>query len=194
MTTLTSRFQEALNLALRLHADQRRKGTDVPYIAHPLAVTSLVLEAGGGENEAIAALLHDAIEDQGDKTSLAEIRQRFGESVAVIVEGCTDAWKKPKPPWRDRKEAYIAHLQNAPAPERLVAAADKLHNARSLLADYGELGEEVWGRFNGGKEGTLWYYRSLVEAFRSFGRTPLVDQLEWVVSEIERLASKDMSD
>jgi (p)ppGpp synthase/HD superfamily hydrolase len=190
VTTLSSRFEEALTLATRLHAGQCRKGTDTPYIAHLLGVASLVLEGGGGEDEAIAALLHDAVEDQGDKVTLEEIRRRFGERVAAIVKGCTDATTLPKPPWRARKEAYIAHLREAPAPERLVAAADKLHNARAILADYCALGEAVWARFNGGKAGTLWYYRALVETFRAAGPTPLVEELERVVSEIERLASE----
>ncbi|MFX1301633.1 MAG: HD domain-containing protein [Promethearchaeota archaeon] len=189
MAKLTHRFQEALIFATQLHAGQNRKGKDVPYIAHPLAVASLVLEAGGGEDEAIAALLHDAIEDHGDKISLDEIRQRFGDAVADIVDGCTDARTVPKPPWRRRKEAYIARLRHAPPSERLVSAADKLHNARSILIDYRVLGEGIWDRFNGGKEGTLWYYRALLETFQVSGPALLVEELERVVSEIERLAA-----
>jgi hypothetical protein len=189
MTELSSRFEEALILATRLHAGQRRKGKYVPYIAHLLAVTSLVLEHGGGEEEAIAALLHDAIEDQGHRVSLEEIHQRFGEVVANIVKGCSDATGLPKPPWRERKEAYIAHLREASASERLVSAADKLHNARCIRADYRALGEELWERFNGGREGTLWYYRTLVETFQAAGPTPLVEELAQVVAEIERLAA-----
>jgi (p)ppGpp synthase/HD superfamily hydrolase len=190
MPTLSARFEEALILATRLHADQRRKGKAVPYLAHLLAVASLVLEAGGVEDQVIAALLHDAIEDQGDKITLADIRQRFGATVATLVDGCTDARTWPKPPWRGRKETYIAHLRDAPASVRLVAIADKLHNARSLLADYRTHGEIVWDHFNGGKEGTLWYYRALVDAFRSAGPIPLLDELERTVSEIEQLAAK----
>ena len=190
MTNLSERFEEALILATRLHAGQSRKDKSVPYVAHLLAVTSLVLQAGGSEDEAIAALLHDAIEDHNDKISLQEIRHRFGDMVAAIVDGCSDARTLPKPPWRERKEAYIAHLQAAPASERLVSAADKLHNARAILADYRVLGEAVWERFNGGKDGTLWYYCALIEAFHAAGPTPLVDELERVVSEIERLAAQ----
>ncbi len=186
---LSIRFEEALVLATRLHAGQCRKGTRIPYITHLLGVASLVLESGGSEEQAIAALLHDAAEDQGGETILEEIRQRFGAQVAAIVAGCTDAMIIPKPPWRARKEAYIIHLRQAPAAERLVSAADKLHNARAILADYHASGEKVWERFNGGKEGTLWYYRALVEAFRTAGPTPLVDELDRVVTEIERLAS-----
>lgn len=187
MTELTERFSEALILAAQLHAGQYRKGKSVPYLGHLLAVASLVLESGGNEDQAIAALLHDAIEDQGDKVSLEEIRQRFGDAVAEIVDGCTDARSFPKAPWRERKEAYLAHLQEAPASERLVAAADKLHNAWTVLVDYRVQGESVWDRFNGGREGTLWYYRALVEAFQVSGPTPLADELERVVSDIESL-------
>ncbi len=187
---LSDRFKEALILATRLHADQYRKGKSVPYVAHLLAVTSLVLEAGGSEDEAIAALLHDAIEDQGDRVSLADIRHRFGETVAAIVDGCTDARTSPKPQWRQRKEAYIAHLRGASESERLVSVADKLHNARTILADYRADGEAVWERFNGGREGTLWYYRTLVETFQACETRPLVEELDRVVSEIERLAAK----
>jgi GTP pyrophosphokinase len=189
MTILTSRFEEALVLATRLHASQTRKGTRVPYISHLFGVVSLVLEHGGNEDEAIAALLHDAIEDQGDSVSLEDIRQRFGETVATIVHGCTDATTFPKPPWRRRKEAYINHLQVATASERLVSSADKLHNARSILSDYRTYGEAVWDRFSGAKQGTLWYYRTLVETLRAFYPMPLVDELDCVVAEIEELAA-----
>jgi (p)ppGpp synthase/HD superfamily hydrolase len=186
--TLSARFEEALILAVRWHAGQMRKETTIPYIAHLLGVASLVLEQGAGEDEAIAALLHDAVEDQGGAVALEEIRRRFGDGVAEIVAGCTDAWTTPKPPWRERKEAYIAHLRQASASVRLVSAADKLHNARAILADYRALGEALWSRFNGGKEGTLWYYRALVETLQAADPTPLVEELDRVVSEIERLA------
>jgi (p)ppGpp synthase/HD superfamily hydrolase len=186
--TLSARFEEALILAVRWHAGQVRKETTIPYIAHLLAVASLVLEQGADEDEAIAALLHDAVEDQGGVVALEEIRRRFGDGVAEIVAGCTDAWTTPKPPWRERKEAYIAHLRQASASVRLVSAADKLHNARSILADYRASGDALWSRFNGGKEGTLWYYRALVETLQAADPTPLVEELDRVVSEIERLA------
>jgi len=189
MTQLGDRFEQALLLATRLHAGQTRKETDIPYIGHLLAVTGMVLENGGDEDTAIAALLHDAIEDQGDQITLDEIRARFGDPVATIVAGCTDATTRPKPPWRGRKEAYLAHLRHASTAEQLVAAADKLHNARAILADYRVLGEALWGRFNGGREGTLWYYRALVEALRAAGPAALVDELARVVGEIERRAN-----
>ncbi len=186
---LSTRFEEALIFATRLHARQVRKGTSVPYVAHLLAVASLVLEQGGDEDQTIAALLHDAAEDQGGRSTLDEIRRRFGARVAEIVEGCTDSFTFLKPPWRKRKEAYLAHLPQASAAVRLVSAADKLHNARTILADYRQLGEAVWRRFNGGREGTLWYYRTLVEAFQAGESFPLVEELDRVVSELERLAS-----
>jgi (p)ppGpp synthase/HD superfamily hydrolase len=187
---LTTRFEEALVFASRLHVHQVRKGTAIPYLSHLLAVAGLVLEHGADEDIAIAALLHDAVEDQGGAATREEIRRRFGGSVVQIIDGCTDADVIPKPPWRERKEKYIAHIREASPSVRLVSAADKLHNARAILADYRELGEALWDRFNGGKEGTLWYYRSLVEVFRQLsGSTPLVKELDRVVSELERLAS-----
>lgn len=188
---LSSRFTEALTYATELHSKQVRKGSGVPYIAHLLGVTSIALEYGANEDEAIAALLHDAVEDQGGESTRAEIYRRFGNTVIEIVDGCTDAETIPKPPWRERKEAYIAHIFNASSSELLVSCADKLHNARSILNDYRVLGEAVWERFKGGKEGTLWYYRALVEAFRQTGSTPLLEELERVVLELEQLVSRD---
>ncbi len=189
---LSPEFDEALTFASRLHACQARKGTTIPYLSHLLAVTAIVLEYGGGEDEAIAALLHDAIEDQGGPVTGAEIRRRFGERVVAIVKGCTDADTVPKPPWRQRKEAYVAHVGAAFSSIRLVSAADKLHNARSILADYRLLGEALWGRFRGDRDGTLWYYRALVDAFRAAEAepTPLVKELERTVGELERLGRR----
>lgn len=190
---LTARFAEALVFATQLHAEQTRKGTAIPYISHLLAVTSIVLENGGNENEAIAALLHDSIEDQGGAATREELRRRFGNAVVAIVDGCTDAEVMPKPPWRARKEAYIAHIRHASSSVLLVSAADKIHNARTVLADYRVLGDSLWTRFNGGKDGTLWYYRSVTNALKEAGMNPVVEELERVVSEIERLAGKHLS-
>jgi GTP pyrophosphokinase len=187
---LSQRFIDALTFATTLHANQIRKGSGVPYISHLLGVTSIALEHGANEDEAIAALLHDAIEDQGGAATREEIRRRFGDMVTEIVNGCTDADTTPKPPWQQRKEAYIAHIPTASTSVRLVSAADKLHNARSILTDYYIVGEAVWKRFQGGKEGTLWYYRSLVVAFRQAGSSPLIDELERVVSELEHQVDK----
>jgi (p)ppGpp synthase/HD superfamily hydrolase len=184
---LTQRFKEALDYALELHGDQQRKGSDTPYVAHLLAVASLVLEDGGDEEQAIAALLHDAPEDQGGRETLEAIRQRFGDRVADIVHGCTDTYETPKPPWRQRKENYLEHLKIAPVEVRRVSLADKLHNARSILTDLLRSGEDVWERFNGGKDGTLWYYRSLLVVFRSRSDSPLVTELGWVLQRIESL-------
>jgi (p)ppGpp synthase/HD superfamily hydrolase len=186
---LSVRFTEAFTFATQLHVNQTRKGSGIPYIAHLLGVASIALEYGASEDEAIAALLHDAIEDQGGTTTREEIRRRFGDTVTAIVDGCTDSDTTPKPPWRQRKEAYIARMGTASASVRLVSASDKLYNAWSILKDYRLLGEAVWERFQGGKEGTLWYYRALVEAFRSTQVTPVVEELERVVDELERLAN-----
>lgn len=188
---MTSRFEEALGFAAQLHREQCRKGSNVPYVSHLLAVSSLVIEHGGDEDQAIAALLHDAIEDQGGPRARAKILRRFGERVTRIVEGCTDSQADPKPPWRARKEAFIAGISGKSRSVQLVCAADKLHNARCILSDYRNVGEKVWRRFKGGgREGTLWYYRELANALFQSGPTELVDELERVVGEIERLANK----
>jgi len=187
--TFTHRFEDALVLTHQLHAKQKRKGTSIPYVGHLLAVSSIVIENGGTEDEAIAALLHDAIEDQGGDRIRRVIRERFGEKVLAIVEGCTDTDETPKPPWRKRKEDYIAHVRHASPSVRLVSMADKLHNARSILQDYRTFGENVWKRFSGGKDGSLWYYRSLVEVFRESGSSPLLEELDRVVRTLESLAA-----
>lgn len=186
---LSHRFTEALIYATELHATQTRKGSKVPYISHLLGVASIALEYGADEDEAIAALLHDAIEDQGGPPIRAEIRLRFGDRVTEIVDGCTDADTTPKPPWEERKKAYINSISNASASVRLVSAADKLHNVRSILKDYRMLGDFLWDRFKGGKEGTLWYYSALVEAFYKAESTPIVAELNRLVRELEDLVS-----
>ena len=185
---LTSRFNEAFRYAAHLHTRQVRKGSGTPYIAHLMSVAALVLEDGGDEDQAIAALLHDAVEDQGGLATLAEIQQRFGERVAGIVDGCTDTYETPKPAWRWRKERYVCHLRAAPVEVRRVSLADKLHNARTLLNDLRQDGERTWQYFNGGQEGTLWYYHTLVEIFREVCTSPMVEELARVVAEVERLA------
>ena len=187
--TLTHRFEDALVLAHQLHVKQKRKGTSIPYVGHLLAVASLVIENGGTEDEAIAALLHDAIEDAGGDRIRRVIREQFGENVLAIVEGCTDTDETPRPPWRKRKEDYISHVRHATPSVRLVSMADKVHNARSILQDYRTYGDDVWRRFNGGKDGSLWYYRSLVEAFREAGTSPLLKELDRVVSTLETLTT-----
>jgi (p)ppGpp synthase/HD superfamily hydrolase len=185
---LTPRYEAALVMATQLHAMQTRKGSEVPYVSHLLAVSSLVIEYGGTEDQAIAGLLHDAVEDQGGMETLARIRDHFGSGVADIVDHCTDAYEEPKPEWRPRKEAYIADIRNMPASAALVSCADKLHNSRAILSDLREVGDDLWSRFTGKKEGTLWYYRSLVEAFEAVFPNRLTDELRRTVEEIERLA------
>jgi len=187
---LTPRFEEALVFATQLHARQIRKGSQTPYVAHLLGVTALVLENGGDEDTAIAALLHDAVEDQGGLKTLNEIRQRFGTRVADIVEACSDTFTFPKPPWRKRKQAYLDHLPDTTPEARLVSLADKLHNARSILRDLSQDGELVWNKFNGGKQGTLWYYHSLVEIFQQLDDNYLVSELTRVVSEIDAYSNQ----
>lgn len=185
---LSNRFEQALVYAAIVHAGQLRKGTEIPYLAHLLGVASIALEYEANEDEAISALLHDAVEDAGGLDRLEDIKSRFGEHVAEIVAECTDAYVVPKPPWRERKKKYIEHITQASKSARLVSAADKLHNARSILKDYRVEGEALWPRFNGGKEGTLWYYRALVRAFQSIENSELTDELNRVVSEIEQIA------
>lgn len=185
---LSERFEKALIYATVIHAGQFRKDMGVPYIAHLLGVASIAFEYGADEDEAIGALLHDAAEDAGGLGRIEDIRVRFGDKVAEIVKGCTDAVTIPKPPWRERKETYIAHLAEATASTRLVPASDKLHNARAILRDLRLHKDALWSRFKGGKDGSLWYYRSLVAAFRQHGQSELVDELDRVVTEIEALA------
>ena len=188
MPKLSPRFDQALLYSAELHRHQMRKGTAVPYIAHLLSVAALVLEDGGSEDEAIAALLHDAVEDQGGQATLAHIRRHFGEQVAGWVMELSDTDEVPKPPWQGRKEEYLDHLAQA-SPEVLrISLADKLHNARSILDDLRQSGSQTWERFNGGKAGTLWYYRSLADLFKARLASPRASELERVVSEMEALA------
>jgi (p)ppGpp synthase/HD superfamily hydrolase len=180
------RFIEALGYAARIHSRQIRKKTGRPYIGHLLNVTSIVIEYGGDEEMAIAALLHDAVEDQGGLPRLREIRRKFGERVAHIVDGCTDCYSEPKPPWLKRKRSYVARIASESEDVRLVSAADKLSNVRETLHDLRVHGERVFKRFKGKKQGTLWYYCALVEEFRKAGSNPLVEELDCVVTELER--------
>ena len=187
----TARFDQAVVYAHHLHQKQVRKGSETPYIGHLLAVASLVIEDGGDEEQVIAALLHDAVEDQGGKETLEDIRQRFGEHVAEIVDYCSDAYGFPKPPWKARKEQYLSRLRGAPPYVLRVSLADKLHNARAILLDLRTQGTQVWSRFNGGRDGTLWYYRSLAAIFTEVSTSPMAGELVRVVGEIERLAAQD---
>lgn len=152
-----------------------------------MGVASLVLEAGGDEDLAIAAFLHDVVEDCGGHPMLNRVRRLFGKRVAEIVDGCTDAYTVPKPPWRERKESYIRRLQKETAGTRLVSAADKLNNVRSILSDYRALGESVWSRFNGGRDGTIWYYRTLRDEFLRKDNNRITVDLDLAVQELESL-------
>ena len=185
--TYGERFEEALRYAARLHQAQLRKGTNIPYVTHLLAVAAIVGEHGGTEDEVIAALLHDAIEDQGGAATRKEIRRRFGDAVGSIVDGTSDTDVVPKPPWPERKQNYVAHVRTASRSVRLVSAADKLHNARSILKDLRAEGDAAWRRFNAGREDQLWYYRALVDAFREAGDLEdLIQELDGVVEDIEQ--------
>jgi GTP pyrophosphokinase len=186
MTTLTKRFDEAFLYAHELHRGQTRKGSAAPYIGHLTGVASIVLDDGGNEDEAIGALLHDAPEDHGGRETLADIRSRFGDAVARIVEDCTDSWTTPKEPWVERKQRYIEHARTLPGPSLRVSAADKVHNAYAILRDLRNHGETVWERFNATPDDVMNYYSSLVRAFRQAGGGKLVDELERIVRGIER--------
>jgi (p)ppGpp synthase/HD superfamily hydrolase len=190
-----ARLGEALLYALEAHAGQVRKGTRTPYVGHVLGVCALVVEDGGDEDEAIAALLHDAGEDAGGRERVEDVRLRFGSRVADIVEACSDTLETPKPPWRARKEAYVAAAEHH-TPEALrVSLADKLYNVRTIVTDYRTIGEALWERFAGTREDVLWYYRSLADVFRRrLPESPLVVELELALAELERLIAASASD
>ena len=185
---LTERFDDALAYTSRIHRAQRRKGADIPYVSHLLGVASIAIENGASEDQAIAALLHDAVEDQGGAERLEDIRTRYGEEVARIVADCTDSDTEPKPPWRTRKEAYLASLSRKPAASLEVSIADKTHNAGAIVADLHVHGEQVWTRFTGGKDGSLWYYRKLSDTFAELVPGTASDRFARLVDEMERLA------
>jgi (p)ppGpp synthase/HD superfamily hydrolase len=190
MPTLSPRFTAALAFAAELHGEQLRKGTEIPYVSHLLGVASLVLEHGGDEDAAIAALLHEAAEDQGGVETLGRIRARFGTEVADIVDACTDTYEDPKPDWRQRKETYVAKLTGKTDAARLVSCADKLHNARAILGDLRRHGDHLWQRFNAAPAEICWYYRALSDAFERAGPASLSAELRLVVDEIERTVAR----
>jgi GTP pyrophosphokinase len=186
MAKLTSRFDDAFSYAHDVHAGQTRKGSGAPYVSHLMGVASIVLDDGGGEDEAIAALLHDAAEDHGGRPRLEDIRARFGGAVAKIVEDCTDSWTEPKEPWLERKQAYIQHARKLSGPSLRVSAADKVHNAYAILRDLRNIGERAWERLNATPDDVLAYYESLVRAYREAGGGVLVDELDRIVRGIQR--------
>ena len=183
---LTPRFTEAMAYAAEKHANQTRKASDIPYLGHLLSVAGYVIEAGGTETEAIAALLHDAAEDQGGEPTLAEIQQKFGVDVASIVAECSDTFETPKPPWRQRKQRYIDHLPAASDSAVLVSLADKLHNAHAILRDFRAHGAQLWQRFSvQDPQQHLWYYRSLLEVYAQRLDNWMVDELREVIDALE---------
>ena len=190
---LSARFDEALVYAHELHREQTRRGRAVPFVSHLLGVSSLVLEEGGREDQAIAALLHDAAEDQGGRATLEEIRKRFGDDVARIVEACTDSLEDPLPPWRSRKEAYVERLPHQPADALLVSLADKVYNTGTLALALAEHGPAYLDRSTGGLEGRLWYYRALADTYPAIAgfESRLIAVLRRFVEEVESLASPE---
>jgi (p)ppGpp synthase/HD superfamily hydrolase len=186
---LTERFEAALIYATRLHADQRRKISGVPYITHLLSVAALVLEVGGSEDEAIAGLLHDSIEDQGGKPTREDVRKHFGDRVVAIIDGCTEWDSLPKPSWQERKNRYLENLRHASASVRRVSLADKLHNARSLLIDSRLYGDDIWNHLKIGRERTLWFYQSLIQVYRETGSDWMTEELARIVSQLSEETS-----
>ena len=188
-------LSEAFALAIEWHATQKRKATSIPYISHLMSVSALIMEYGGDEIQAVAGLLHDAVEDADTKEEAerrrVEIKARFGERVSRIVDECTDGIpndKGKKPDWMPRKQAYLDHLAQSDPDTFLVSAADKLHNARAILADQRSVGDAVFSRFRGGKDGTLWYYERLAEVFQEKQPGPLANELARTVEAMKLMA------
>jgi (p)ppGpp synthase/HD superfamily hydrolase len=186
MITLSSRLDRAFAYAHEVHGDQTRKGTNAPYLAHLMGVSSIVIDDSGTEDEAIGGLLHDAAEDHGGRKRLEDIRMRFGDAVARIVEDCTDTWETPPAPWIERKRAYVEHARSLPPPSLRVSAADKVHNTYAILRDLRNIGEAVWSRYQAAPDDVIAYYESLVRAYREAGGGRLVDELERIVRGIQR--------
>lgn len=193
----TDRLTRAVDYARHLHIE-RRKGTGIPYMAHLFGVASLVMGEAGladfpvNEDMVVAALLHDAVEDHGGKARLDDIRQNFGDNVARMVEGLSDSLSEDpsaKEPWEQRKKAYIERVRNQADDVRLISAADKLYNARSILEDYRVIGPEIWRRFKRSRDLQLWYYETILEVFKSKGKMRIVDELERVVGELKRISA-----
>lgn len=195
---LTARFDEALRFASEVHRHQNRKGGEIPYIAHLLAVTAFVLENGGDEDTAIAALLHDTVEDQGGLPMLERVRAAFGPRVASIVMEVSDNEGDPKPPWKMRKQDFINAIPRLSPEARLIALSDKLHNVRSTIDEFRRVGDVVWTRFHGRRDGTLWYYREVLRALRSVNGTqqvtiePLLQELTRAINELFTLAGEPL--
>lgn len=186
MAILTGRYDDAFRYAREVHARQTRKRTGSPYLNHLMGVASIALDDGGSEDEAIAALLHDAAEDHGGRGRVEDIRARFGDGVARIVEDCTDSWEEPKKPWAERKRAYVEHARELPPSSLRVSAADKVHNTYALLRDLRNTGDAVWDSYEARADDVVAYYASLVRAYRAAGGRRLVAELERIVRGIEK--------
>jgi (p)ppGpp synthase/HD superfamily hydrolase len=191
---VTPRLHKALALAFKLNGHDARKKSTVPYLAHLLAVCALVQHDGGSEDEAIASLLHDTLEDKPEEINREEIRQYFGEYVLKIIEVSTDTPKDyaggQKPPWKERKEAYLEHIRQTDPSLLRITIADKIDNARAILADLQRLGDQVWEKFNAGKEDQLWYYRSCVDAYDLSGYSgPMLEELRSLVDKLTKQTS-----
>ncbi len=193
----TDRLTRAVEYGRHLHIE-RRKGTGIPSMAHLFGVASLVMGEAGltgfpvTEDMVLAALLHDAVEDHGGAARLEDIRQNFGDDVARMVEGLSDTLAEDpdeKESWEERKQGYIDRLRDEPADVRLISAADKLYNARSILEDYRLIGPEVWKRFKRSRDLQIWYYDTILEVFKSAGKMRIVDELERVVDELRQISA-----
>lgn len=193
MVELGERFAAAVSWAIDLHAGQVRKGTAIPYAAHLLGVVSIALDLGADEDQAIAAMLHDSVEDCGGAPILTEVRSRFGERVAGIVADCTDSEIEPKPPWAERKQAYLARLEQKARDSLLVSLADKTHNAEAIVQDLREHGEALWSRFTAGKAGSLWYYSQLAGIFERALPGRGAERLGRAVQEMHALAGAEIA-
>jgi (p)ppGpp synthase/HD superfamily hydrolase len=196
---LGSRFTSAMDYARLVHIE-RRKGTEIPYMAHLMGVASLVMgEAGHAgfpvtEDMVIAALLHDAAEDHGGLPRLKDIEHNFGSNVARMVEGLSDSLTEDpekKQSWQERKEAYIERLREEPADVQLISAADKLYNARAILEDYREIGPRVWERFKRGRREQIWYFDELLKVLKSSGASRIVEELGRVVNELRQISAEE---
>lgn len=184
---LGPRFGQAFEMASRLHAKQKRKGTQIPYLGHLMGVAAIVIDDGGTEAEAVAALLHDAAEDQGGEKTLAEIRSAFGARVARMVADLSDTFEKPKPPWPARKQRYLKHLESVGPSVLRISMADKLHNARAILLDHAAVGEKVWERFTASRAESIWYYRSLAKVYARRAPGPLATEFSSTAKRLSRL-------
>lgn len=191
---LGNRFVDALGYAAGAHAGQLRGGDGQPYIAHLLRVTGLVIQEGGSEDEAIAALLHDAVEDQGGLDRLEDIRGRYGHLVADIVDECTDSYGEPRPPWRQRKEQYLSELERSSPGALLVSLADKLDNVRTMLRGHRVYGDEIWERSGKTPDDARWYYGTLASRFAELRPGPLADELATAVAALERKIEAELGD